>query len=560
MRATTLTKPTVRGRGWSWLWLALLLGFLVLVPLVVLQARFLSDVSSTWRRLTALPRIGQTVVNTFILATGSVVIAVVLGAVLAVFAMQLPPRWRNVLGLAPVIPLVVPAVASVTGWAFLLSPRVGYINSALRRLGLASGLTGPMDVFSMTGIVIITGFYLTSFVYLYVFSSLKQRGNELEIAASAAGASPLQVFRTITLPLLRPALVYSGGITFLLGLGQFTVPLFLGAPRQIDVLTTQMYQLSQKYPIDYALGSALSVPLVLAGVLVVVLQKRMLGDGRRFVAVTGKGRHVPSRTTRWAAVPLLTYVAVAVLLPLASLVVIAVSPFWSGKIQPSHFTLAAFHRVLGDQRVQSAVTTTIEAVGISLAIVLPLGFLAAYAVTSAGRIPRLIAHSVDIMSNLALSMPAALFGFALLSIYAGPPFDLYGTTAVIVIAYVTLMIPHAMRPQLTAMASLGREYVEAAHVSSAGLFRSLVTITVPMVRSSIGVAAALVFVMLSHEFSASVMVRSAKTQVLGTLLYDQWTSGTYPDVAVVALLMVGVTLVGVLIALTVGGFRSLEDM
>ena len=78
----------------------------------------------------------------------------------------------------------------------------------------------------------------------------------------------------------------------------------------------------------------------------------------------------------------------------------------------------------------------------------------------------------------------------------------------------------------------------------------------PAVLSSV----ALMFILLTHEFAASIMVRSATTQVMGTLLYDQWTNGSYPLVGAMAILMSAVTGVGVAIAMLVGGRNVLDNL
>jgi len=75
----------------------------------------------------------------------------------------------------------------------------------------------------------------------------------------------------------------------------------------------------------------------------------------------------------------------------------------------------------------------------------------------------------------------------------------------------------------------------------------------PMCRKGIAATAALTFVLLFHEFSASLMVRSARTQVIGSVMYDVWAGGIYSQVAVLALIMVVVTVIGVCIAGWLGG-------
>ncbi|WP_176444433.1 ABC transporter permease [Rhodococcoides kyotonense] len=259
-------------------------------------------------------------------------------------------------------------------------------------------------------------------------------------------------------------------------------------------------------------------------------------------------------------VPVAVYIVVAVLLPVGSLIVTSLSPFWSGKVDPSNFTLRAFERAFSDPTTVKAVTTSFTAAFITLLIVLPLGFLAAVALLQRTKVPGPIRWVIDMLSSVSLGIPAALFGFALLFTYSGQPFQLYGTTAIIVVAYVTLMIPQAVRPQLSSLLSTSNEYVEASTVSGAGAVRTATLITVPMARTGIAVASAMVVVLVFHEFAASVMVRSPQTQVMGTLLFDEWTSGTAPGVAVVALIMIAVTAVGVGLALAIGGRRALENI
>lgn len=68
------------------------------------------------------------------------------------------------------------------------------------------------------------------------------------------------------------------------------------------------------------------------------------------------------------------------------------------------------------------------------------------------------------------------------------------------------------------------------------------------------------FVLLTHEFAASLLVRASTTQVMGTILYDQYNNGTYPLVAAIALVMTAVTAIGVTAAMLVGGSDALGGL
>ena len=131
----------------------------------------------------------------------------------------------------------------------------------------------------------------------------------------------------------------------------------------------------------------------------------------------------------------------------------------------------------------------------------------------------------------------------------------------LILVYVTLMIPFSTRMQLGAMAALGYAYTEASRASGSGLLRTNLQIVVPLLRPAFGGAAALMFVLLTHEFAASLLVRAPTINVMGTILYNYYGNGVYPQVACTALVMVGVTGAGVLLAIIVGGtdiFKNLE--
>ena len=128
-----------------------------------------------------------------------------------------------------------------------------------------------------------------------------------------------------------------------------------------------------------------------------------------------------------------------------------------------------------------------------------------------------------------------MFGAAFLLQYTREPLILYGSRWVVILVYVTLMLPFTTRMQMSGMLSLGDTYIEASRVSGAGSLRTDVKILLPLLRPTLGGAAALMFVMLTHEFSASLLVRSSTMQTMGTALYDFWSNGFYPEVAAIAL-------------------------
>ncbi len=536
------------------------IGYLVLLPLVRLQARaFTGSGSDGYSGAYGSPGFGQVVERTVALAFGSLAIAMVLGTLLAWAASRLPRRLR-LLAALPILPIVIPAIAAVSGWAFMLAPGPGYANAWLRLLPWWSGrTTGPINIYSLPWIVIITGFGLTSFVYLFVRSAFANISSEHVEAAQVCGSSSVGVFFRVTLPLLRPALLYGGGVALLLGLGQFTAPLLLGTQEGVSVLTTQMYNQATSTPVYFGRAAAIGSPLLLFGLAVVAFQKIVLGDERRFVTHRGTGFRSAGRPSYLGAAGILLYTLVATVLPLFGLVVVSLSKFWSAKITPSKWSLSNFHTILGDPQTTTAIINSLKFSAIAVGISIPLGFVAAMIILRGRRYP-VVGRLLDYVVALPLGVPAVLFGVAFLLTYSEKPLVLYGTQWVMILVYVTLMVPFSARMQMAALLALGETYQEASRANGAGPTRTLLQVVLPLMRSSFGGAAALMFVLLANEFTASVLVRSLHTNVMGTVLYDYWTNGDVSLVAAVAIIMSAVTTIGVLVALVLGGSESFGSL
>lgn len=530
----------------------LALAYLVVMPLVRLQALAFADGAQGYRTAFTGEFVATTIRNTFGLAVGSLVIGMVFGTLLAWWSTQLSPRlsWLRVL---PVLPIVIPAVANVSGWAFLLSPRPGYLNAILRLLPWWSDQTsGPADVYSLFWIVAITGFSLSAFVYIFVSAGLRNIGAELVEASRVSGASATVTFFRVVLPLLRPVMLYGGGVALLLGLGQFTAPLLLGTNKGVTVLTTDIYFALSQSPIDFGRAAAIGSPLLVFGLAIVLAQKLLLANQDRFVTHGGRAFRMAGKPSRLAAIGILIYTFLTVGLPLISLTILAFSNFWSPRLMWSNVTLDNFASVFRDTGIVEAIFTSVGTASVAVAISLIIGFVVA-TVLVRGRRNAILRMIMDVIVAMPLGIPAVIFGAGFLFTYSRPPLVLYGTWWVLVVVYVTLMLPFTTRMQLSGMLQLGSAYREASRVCGASGLMTDLKITLPLMRATMGGAAALMFVLLTHEFTASVLVRSPTNQVMGTVLFDYWVNGSFPVVAAIALVMTAVTAAGVLLAMLVGG-------
>jgi iron(III) transport system permease protein len=320
-----------------------------------------------------------------------------------------------------------------------------------------------------------------------------------------------------------------------------------------------MYFATQQVPINHGAAAAIGSPLLVFGIVLVFVQKLLLGNQSRFVTHGGRAFR-PTGKPSWVAVAgIVGFSFATTVLPLISLAILALSPFWSARIDVARFTLRNFEQALRESVILDAIVNSVVTSLIAMAIALVIGFVVAVVVIRGQRFP-LLRSVLDVIVAMPLGVPAVIFGVGFLFAYSAPPLMLYGTRWVLVVVYVTLMLPFTARMQIAGMLQLGNAYIEASRVSGAGPLLTDLWVTLPLMRSTLGGAAALMFVLLTHEFTASVLVRTPNNQVMGTVLFDYWNNGSYPLVAAIALIMTAVTSVGVAIAILLGGRDALTKL
>jgi iron(III) transport system permease protein len=537
--------------------LTALIAVLVLYPLVELIRESLGNLPALWAEAREFPHIGAIMVNTVLLGAGSMVLAIMAALVLAWCRANLAGRAGATAQVVAVLPLVIPPLAGVTGWAFLLSPKVGYLNAALRALPLLDDLrTGPFDVYSLPWIVIITGIYLIPYAFIFVQAGLANIDPRLEDAARIAGSGWWGVQCRIVLPLLRPALVYGGSVVGLLALGQFTAPLLLGRTSGIDVITTQIYRLTAVPPPNYPLGIFIALPILFLALAGVALQRRALRGGLRFV-MAGKGVGRRRANHPLLLIPVFVYSLLVIIPPLVGLGLVALSPFWGGKLQVARLSLRAFEQIFDDPLIAQAITNSLWFSAVATLACLALSLCAALVATRAKGPVRGI---IDYIINVPIAVPALLFGMGILMTFALGPvtrllhrdlgINLYGSASVIILAYVVLVVPHGTRLLMSGLAQANPQLEAASRVFGSGAIGSVIRILVPVLRRDLVSAAMLMFMLSSNEFAASSLLVGPDTQVMSTVMFTQWDTGTYPRVAALALIMVAIAVLSlVLIAM-----------
>jgi iron(III) transport system permease protein len=466
--------------------------------------------------------------NTLVFAIGGTLLALAIGltAALLVARSDLPGRSAfSVLFMGSFF--LSPMIIAVS-WSLLASPRIGFYNALLRALLDIEAMTGPLNIFSLGGMVWTAGLYYSPYVFLLVSAALRSVDPSLEEAARMSGAGTVRVLLTITLPLVRPAILAAGVLSLVLAFGQFGIPAILGIPARLYVLTTSIFASMSAYPTERELAAVLSVLLLAVAFVAIAAQRKLLG-GRRFTTVTARGFRQPFAPLgpwRWpVAILAWLFMLLTAVMPLAALTYASFTSRWTTRINPDLLTLRNYVNLAEREpaawaAIQNSVLLSLLGATLAIAVAVFVSLIVMKRKDWLGRL-------LEYVAMLPISMPGMVFAVGLLAAYIRPPLVLYGTPYIILIAYVTLFIPVGMRSASAALSQLDPALEEAAQISGAGWLRRLAGILVPLIKASLVAGWVLIFVTLMKEFSASVLLGSPTVPVNATVLWNLWNLGQY---------------------------------
>jgi iron(III) transport system permease protein len=444
---------------------------------------------------------------------------------------------RETLEVLITLPFYIPPILTAMAWGMLATPKGGLINLAW------TGLTGSreplVNIYSYGGVVWHMMQYSTPFLFLLMVGAFKSMDPALEESSRMSGASSWTTFRRVTLGLMLPVTTSAFLLSFIRGVESFESALIFGTPAGIQVITTEIYHLIHhlNQP-DYPQATALALGIMVLMFGLVAWQWRLLG-GRSFFTVTGKG-YTPrvTRLGRWRWVTFafcVLFFVVTVVLPVGQLVIGSFFKFF-GFYRTSMLTLEHYRAVWENRLVWRALGNTLLLGLLGATATMLLGAVVAYVVV---RTRLSIRPVLEILAWLPWMMPGMVLGVGFLWAYAllPGPVHLYGTLWALLVAYVALGTPLAVRTMSGAFAQLAHDLEECSRVHGAAWWTTFRRILLALAWPAFAVGWILIFFIILRELSASILLYSVGNEVLSVVVMRLWSEGKAEQVSVIALVM-----------------------
>lgn len=467
-----------------------------LIPLVFVVGYTISLGWAQTAPLVFRARTGELLWNTAILTLGCMVLCALIGTAAAWLVQRSALPGRRVWNTLLVAPLAVPAFVNSYGWVSLVPSASAYGGALL--------------------VVTLSYFPL---VYLPVAAALRGLDAGLEETAHGLGHGRSRTFLLVVLPQLRPALL--GGV-LLVGLhllAEFGALQLLRFP----TFTTAIYDQFQ---------SSFNGPAanVLAGVLVVCCAALLLGEvwlrGRARYSRVGSGstRSVPPVRLGVFTGPAL--LAVGALVALALGVPLGSIAFWLITASSHAFSVTDVLQATG-----TSLGLGVVAALVTTALALPVGWLS---VRHRGRWSTLLERS----TYFGASLPGIVVALALVTIAIDIVQPLYQTTPLLVVAYAILFLPLAVVNVRSALAQAPPVLDDVAHALGTNGISTFRRVTLPLIAPGLGAGAALVFLAVVTELTATLLLAPTGTSTLATQFWSASSSVDYGASAPYAALMV----------------------
>ena len=482
--------------------------------------------------------------NTLVVGFGGAILALILGTSTALLVALTNIRFKMALVFCFMLPLMIPSQVSALSWIQLFDPS----SAVLIFLGIppTPGVLNPM--YSAEGIMLLLGLHASPLVFVAIRAGLRALPKEMLEACQAAGAHRWRALYDVILPLMTPALVAGGALSFVSAIGNFGIPALLGIPGRYPVLSTLIYQRLFGFG-PSVLPEVASIALILTTIALVGIFLQTWIVKRRDYRVIGAAAVVLPYDLGRARIifELVSWsvIFVTLVLPLFALIQASFLPAYG--IEPSLDNLVLTHYqyvLFGDPDTAKAILNSFAlAIGAAIALVIIATPFAYFLVWK----PNWLVRFMNFAAEIPYAVPGTVVAIAAILVFLPPlpglGFSLYNTIWIIFAAYLTRFLNRALRPIISSFLQIDRTLDEAGAACGAMFGYRMWTILLPLVGPAAMGAILIVFLAAFNELTVSALLWSAGNETVGVMIFNLKDGGDTLEASAMAVIVLAITFV-----------------
>ncbi len=455
--------------------------------------------------------------NSLFLAVCVGFLTTVLGLIFALVVTRSGFKYRRAVRALTILPIITPPF--VIGLALILM--FGLSGSITQFFSELFGLEPTRWLYGLPGLMIAQVLAYTPIAFLVLIGVVEGVSPSMEEAAQTLRASRWQVFKTVSLPLMRPGLANAFLLGFIESMADFGNPLILGG--NFDVLSTEIFFAIVGAQYDQGRAAVLAIVLLGFTLTAFFAQRKWLGK-KSYTTVSGKGDSgVHPLMPRALAIPVLAIAAIwsTFTVTIYGMIVYGSTvKLWGvdNTLTFKHYVTAFSVRITekGWQWTGSAwdsFWTTIQIATIAAPLTAAVGLITAYLLTRQSFRGK---NAFEFGTMLSFAIPGTVIGVSYILAFNVPPIELTGTGAILVISFIFRNMPVGVRAGIASMSQLDKSLDESSLTLGANSWQTFRKIILPLLKPAILAALVYSFVRAMTAISAVIFLVSAK--------YDMATS------------------------------------
>ncbi len=492
------------------------------------------------------PYFRQVFYNTILISATATLAALVLGTLYAFAMTRTDIPGKPLFMVTAILPMITPPFVSAFAFILLLG-RNGMIN-----VFLDEWFGFKFIIYGWHGVVIsqtLTTFPLAFLITAAAFSSFD---TSLEDAAQDLGATDFYMLRTVTFPLITPALGAATLLIFMTNLSAFGAPALLGGGLSVLAVEAVIQTLGV---LDWGMGTTISVILLVPSFLLFYYQGRRK-EGRSYVTVTGAPVHAEARPTlpaiRWSLFTLCALVSMVVMAVYVVIVLGGVARVWG---VDSTFTLEHYRLVLSNSWRSILNTMMLASVGALGATM--VGLTIAYLIVRRRFLGRRL---MDFLATLPYAVPGTMMGLGFVMAFNRPPLILTGTAFILILDYTIRRMPFGLRIGVSTLQQIDVAVEEASADLGARWFTTFRKVVLPLMKPAFIAGVTFAFIRASTELTSTIFLVSPRWRVMSVDIYNFVEAGSLGAAGAMSTLMMAMIVLVLLVVyratgVTVSMFR-----